>query len=218
MKRPIRQLIQEKRQWTEPLSSTDKELGFRGWRSRGYLPHFDAPGVIQMITYRLHDAMPAERRHEWEDLLAIEDEREKRTQLEAYLDKGFGECHLRDPRIASLVQENLLHFDAERYCVIAWVVMPNHVHVIVEIWQTPMEEILQSWKSFTSKAANKLLKRNGTFWQAEYFDRYIRDEEHLRKAIHYIEWNPVKAHLVKMPEEWKFGSAFHRSADGSSAR
>jgi hypothetical protein len=67
-KHNIRQFIQDKRVWTEPFSAADEQVGFRGWRSRGYLPHFDAPGVLQMITYRLADAMPASRRHEWEAL------------------------------------------------------------------------------------------------------------------------------------------------------
>ncbi|MFZ0826572.1 MAG: hypothetical protein WAO02_04035 [Verrucomicrobiia bacterium] len=82
IKRDIRQLVRDKRAWAEPLSIDEEKLGFRGWRSRGYLPHFDAPGVRQMITYRLADAMPASRRHEWETLLALEDERARRIQIE----------------------------------------------------------------------------------------------------------------------------------------
>ena len=210
-KRNIGEFIRDKRAWTEPLSIEDAKLGFRGWRSRGYLPHFDAPGIRQMITYRLHDAMPASRRHEWESLLALEDERQKRIKIENYLDSGCGECYLRQPEIAKLVQKNLLHFDGERYRLLAWVVMPNHAHVLIEIMQTPLAEILHGWKSYTAKAANRLLRRSGDFWQSEYFDRYIRDEEHLRKVVHYIENNPVKAGLVKSPEEWIFGSAWHRS-------
>jgi len=163
-----------------------------------------------MITYRLADAMPASRRHEWEALLALEDERERRIKIEAYLDAGHGECHLRRPEIAALVQENLLHFDEASYRLLAWTIMPNHVHALIEIMQTPLAEILHGWKSYTGKAANRLLKRAGDFWQAEYFDRFIRDEEHLAKAIRYIENNPVKAGLAKLPEEWLFGSAYFR--------
>jgi REP element-mobilizing transposase RayT len=209
-KRNIREFIQDKRAWTEPLSPLDEELGFRGWHSRGYLPHFDAPGVRQMITYRLHDALPANRRREWEVLLTIENERERRIKIESYLDAGHGECHLRQREIAALVQENLLHFDGVRYRLLAWVVMPNHVHTLIETSQTPLTEILHCWKSYTGKAANRLLKRTGDFWQAEYFDRFIRDEEHFRKAVHYIENNPVKAALAKAAEEWVFSSAYHR--------
>ncbi|MGA9779800.1 MAG: REP-associated tyrosine transposase [Limisphaerales bacterium] len=216
-KRNIRQFIHDKRAWTELLSPLDEELGFRGWYSRGYLPHFDAPGVRQMITYRLADAMPANRRHEWEALLAIEDKRERRIKIESYLDAGHGKCHLRQPEIAALVQKNLLHFDGSRYRLLAWVVMPNHVHSLIEIFQTPLAEILHGWKSYTGKAANRLLKRTGDFWQAEYFDRFIRDEEHFRKAVRYIENNPVKAGLVKTAEGWIFGSACYRSAGGSPA-
>ena len=86
------------------MSADEAKLGFRGWHSRGYLPHFDVPGVRQMITYRLADAMPASRRQEWEALLAIEDERERCIEIEAYLDAGHGECHLRRPEIAAVVQ------------------------------------------------------------------------------------------------------------------
>jgi putative transposase len=214
----IREFIQDKRAWTEPLSVADEQRGFRGWYSRGYLPHFDAPGVRQMITYRLHDAMPASRRHEWEALIAIEEERERRIKIESYLDAGYGECHLRQPDIAGLVQENLLHFDGTRYRLLAWAVMPNHVHVLIETSQTSLAEILHGWKSFTAKAANRVLRREGELWQPEYFDRFIRDETHFGKAVRYIENNPVKAGLVKLPEEWFFGSAHYRSTGGSPAR
>ena len=184
-KRNIREFIRDKRAWTESLSADAEKLGFRGWHSRGYLPHFDAPGVRQMITYRLATRMPASRRHEWEALLALEDEREKRIKIESYLDAGHGECFLRRPEIAALVQENLLHFDGTRYRLLAWVVMPNHVHALIEIAQMPLAEIMHVWKSYTGKAANRLLKRTGDFWQAEYFDHFIRDEEHFRKAVRY---------------------------------
>lgn len=218
MKRNIHEFIREKRKWTEPLSDDEEELGFRGWRSRGYLLHFDAPGIRQMITYRLHDAMPASRRHEWAALLELEDEREKRIKIEAYLDGGHGECYLQQPEIAKLIQENLFHFDGARYRLLAWVVMPNHVHALIEMLQTPLAEILHGWKSYTSKAANRLLKRAGDFWQDEYFDRFVRSEEHFHKAVHYIDNNPVKAGLVKSPAEWRFGSACHRSAGSLPAR
>jgi putative transposase len=215
-KRNIWELIREKRAWTKPLS-TEEEKGFRGWYSRGYLPHFDSPGSRQMITYRLDDAMPASRRHEWEALLEVEDERERIIKIEAYLDAGHGKCYLRRTEIASIVQENLLHFDGQRYRLLAWVVMPNHVHTLIEMQETPLAEVLHGWKSFTGKLANRRLRRSGDFWQAEYFDRYIRNEEHLEKAVRYIENNPVKAGLVKFAHEWRYGSAFYRSAGGSPA-
>ena len=212
----VRQIIRDKQAWhSPPLSEAETAKGFLGWHSRGYLPHFDAPGLNQFITFRLDDAMPASRRSEWEALLKLEDDRDRQTKLEAYLDLGYGACHLRNPAIAELVQNALLHFDDERYRLTAWVVMPNHVHALVEMWEIPLAKILRSWKRFTALEANRLLQTAGRFWQVEYFDRYIRDEDHFRKAVHYIEWNPVKAHLVKNPEEWRWSSASVRKDRGA---
>lgn len=206
----LRELIAGKRAWAEPLAPAVQERGFRGWHARGYLPHFDVPGKTQFVTFRLHDAMPASRRSEWEAFLTLEDDKERRTQIEAYLDRGLGECHLRRPDVAKLVEDALLFFDGERYEMLAWVVMPNHVHALFETMTTPLDEVMHSWKSFTSKAANKLLRRAGDFWELEYFDRYMRDEEHFRKTVRYIENNPVRAHLVREPAQWPWSSARFR--------
>ena len=129
----VRATVARKRATEGPLEPAEAEiearLGSKGWYTRGYLPHYDKPGTLQMVTFRLADAMPAARRHEWEALLKIEDDREQRTKLEAYLDLGHGECVLKNPRAAGAVEEVLLRFDGERYRLAAWVVMPNHVHV-----------------------------------------------------------------------------------------
>src|SRR5438876_7057153 len=77
MKTEIYKLIEAKRQWHYQVSPEDEAKGFRGWHSRGYLPHFDAPGTQQFLTWRLADSLPASRRGEWEHLLRIKDEREK---------------------------------------------------------------------------------------------------------------------------------------------
>jgi len=223
MPRYLKKLIQAKREAEQLADETSAPLcpQFHGWHARGYLPHYDAPGVIQMITYRLEDAMPASLRHEWEALFQIEDERLRRTKIEAYLDLGRGACHLRDPSVATLVENGWLHFDGQRYRLLAWVVMPNHVHALLEVWEAPLPDLVRSWKSYTSKEANRLLKRSGRFWQEDYWDRYIRDEGHCSKAIHYTEWNAVKAGLVNAPELWPFSSANAKwkwSADVPSAR
>ena len=207
----VRKIIRDKREWHSQVTPEEEALGFKGWHSRGYLPHFDSPGLRQFITYRLADALPASRRHEWQALLEIEDDFERIQKLEAYIDLGHGECHLRDPQIAAVVQENLLHFDGKTYRLIAWCIMPNHVHALIEMKETPLDEVLGSWKSYTSKRANRLLGRTGQFWQEEYFDRYMRDEEHLRQVLHYIENNPVNARLVRAPEQWRWGSARYRA-------
>ena len=92
--------------------------------------------------------------------------------------------------------------------------MPNHFHVLIEIWDVPMGEILQSWKSYTAKAANKTLGRRGTFWEEDYFDRYVRDDDHCRRVVHYIESNPNKAKLVKSSSDWLWSSARYRGEPG----
>jgi putative DNA methylase len=213
----LKQLIAGKREWTDPLAPNEIKQGFKGWYASKALPHFDAPGVRQFITYRLADALPAARRREWAALLELENDEQKQRKVEAYLDRGHGECHLRDPRISNLVQKNLWHHDGVKYRLLAWVIMPNHVHALVEIWTVPMGEILKSWKSYTSKAANKMLGRTGAFWENDYFDRYLRDEDHYRRVVRYIENNPVRAGLVKAPEEWAWSSARYRGEPGLTA-
>lgn len=181
-------------------------MAHKGWFSRGYLPHFDAPGLVQEITFRLGDALPTDV------VQALAEEAlegtKKWARMEEYLDAGYGSCYLRTPRIARLVEEALFHFDSQRYRLIAWVVMPNHVHVMIEIFEGwPLDKILHSWKSYTATEANKILQRKGRFWFREYFDRYIRDEQHFANAVHYIHENPVQAGLVERAEDWLYSSA-----------
>lgn len=184
----------------------------RGWYSRGYLPHFDGGAVTQTLTFRTADSLPAERLEQWGRELSHLGEagaqRELRERIEAYLDAGAGELPLADPRAARIVQDALLHFDGERYRLHAWVVMPNHVHLLL----TPIEghslaQITHSLKSYTAHRINHVLGRHGEFWQRESFDRYIRDAHHFAAAREYIEANPVKAGLCGKSEEWEFSSA-----------
>jgi hydrogenase maturation protein HypF len=86
--------------------------------------------------------------------------------------------------------------------------MPNHVHVLVEPFEGhTLESIAHSWKSFTAHEANKILDRNGRFWQYDFWDRFIRGPEHFKKAIEYIHKNPLVSKLVVNPEDWPYGSA-----------
>lgn len=223
----LSQLVEDKNGWSRPLSEAERAKGFLGWHERGYLPHCDFPGLVQFVTFRLADSLPESRRGEWEHLLAIEDVRERRTQLEAYLDRGAGDCWLRDPRIAGLVEAALLHFHEQRYELFAWCVMPNHVHVLVHVWQTPLGKLIQGWKRFVATRALKLIRagrrtpiRRGlgadaddVFWEREYWDTFMRDEKQEQIAVRYIENNPMKAKLCRMAEEWAFGSARLRGVD-----
>jgi putative DNA methylase len=188
-----------------------------GWYSRGYLPHFDGAEITQTICYRLFDSLPQEALERWEkelEHLSREDfNEEQRKRVDAYLDQGYGSCYLRQDEIAGIVQENLLHFDGQRYRLHAWVVMPNHVHVLfTPLADWSLERILHSWKSYTDNKGNELLHRQGRFWQADFFDRYIRNARHYASALAYIENNPVKVGLCARPEEWRWSSALFRSA------
>ena len=206
----IRQVVERQRQMSPPTKE-EQIAGFHGWNERGYVPHRDEPGLTQFVTFRLADSFPAELREEWEKLLKIEDHRERRTQLEAWLDQGRGVCHLRDERIARLVADALRRFDGTRHRLLAWTLMPNHVHVLFEVGEKPMVEILKSWKQFTATQSNKLLGNDGPFWQADYWDTYMRDPEYEARTIRYIRNNPVKAGLVTTWQEWPW--TFVRTAD-----
>jgi REP element-mobilizing transposase RayT len=185
----------------------------KGWYSRDYLPHFDRPNFVQGITFRLHDSMPEVLLEQWDHELRLlpvnQYEIERQKRIAAHLDAGHGKCWLRDASIAEIVENAFLHFDGERYRLLAWVVMPNHVHVLTEMKEEwPLDKVIQSWKTWTAKCANKVLKRNGTFWGRDFHDRYIRDGEHLMIAKKYIEENPWKARLCPAPESWRWSSAW----------
>jgi putative DNA methylase len=189
---------------------------------RGYLPHWEAGTQPQSITFRLADSLPQSLLASWEaELQRLPDDKrnaERRRRIEQALDQGIGACHLRRPEIARIVEEALLHFDGTRYQLHAWVVMPNHVHALITpLHGESLSAILHSWKSFTAKAANRVLGTSGQFWQEEYFDRMIRDEAHWDNVVAYIEQNPVKAGLCQRPEDWPFGSA-HRGEEKRAGR
>ncbi len=199
-------------------------IGAPGWYSRGYLPHRDRKGLLQTITFRLADSLPQEKLHALEEELSrVPVDRldsERRKKIECWLDSGMGCCALRHPALAQQVQESLLLFHGGRYSLAAWCIMPNHVHVLVEPGDS-IARIVQGWKSCTARWA---LARNETLnlgipdtkhlWQREYWDRYIRDEEHFHSAVDYIHQNPVKAGLCERAEDWPWSSAGRLSADG----
>jgi REP element-mobilizing transposase RayT len=209
-RRYLCELVEAKNKSFPPLTAEERALGFIGWHQRGYLPHCDYPGLVQFVTFRLKDSMPAARRGEWEHLLSIEDEREKRTKLENYLDRGIGDCPLQDRRAATAVEETLLHNHSQSFELLAWCVMPNHVHVLVHVWETPLRKMLQSWKSYSAAQINKSLDRSGALWEPDYWDTFIRDDHQELTAIRYIENNPVEAKLCRAPLEWPFSSARFR--------
>jgi REP element-mobilizing transposase RayT len=114
-----------------------------------------------------------------------------------------------------LAQGNLLQFSGKRYDLKAWVIMPNHVHVLAEIYQAPMSQVVGSFKKHTGRRANVLLGLQGAFWARDYFDVYMRSLEHENRTIRYIESNPVRSGLVREPQDWPWSSARHRDKFGA---
>ncbi len=192
----------------------------KGWHDRGYLPHFDGGEIIQFITYRLADSLP---QNVIEDLkLKLErnsiSEIEYHRKIDKYLDNGFGCGYLKDRRIAAVIEENLLKFNGDRYKLFSWVIMPNHVHVLLRPMENmTLSDIMHSMKSYTANRANKVLKRTGKFWSSEYFDRYMRDYDHFEKTVAYIHNNPVKAGLCEKTSDWRFSSAWIDKAGTQAA-
>lgn len=200
----------------------------QGPYSRGYLPHIDA-SVSQFLTWRLDDAVPVEAIEVWKAQTLHEPDAERikklNRQIEAFSDAGHGYCLLQDPRAARIVQETLFFDHCRRYKLKAWVVMPNHVHVVLEPFAgIALGAIVQALKGVSSKRIGKLLGVEGRLWQPDYFDRIVRDDGHFDRLRRYLEWNPVKAGLCEDPKHYGWSSAnpdsWHRLsliADGASA-
>jgi leucyl-tRNA synthetase len=175
------------------------------------LPHWQQGAKYYFVTWRLADSLPAELIRDWQ--LEAQAWRAARKQplgeadlaeyhrlfsdrIETDLDAGRGDCILREPALASTVAEALRHFDGERYDVVSFVIMPNHVHVLFRMGEDEdLAKVVHSWKSFTAHEINKARGTNGPVWQDEYFDRIVRDESHLHRLVEYIERNPEKAGL-----------------------
>ncbi len=127
-----------------PFENPDK------WQRR-YLPHYDAAGIYQVLTYRLRDSLPREVVARLRETHGDNDQA-RRKAAETYLDAGYGSCVLRKPEVAKMVVDCWRHFHGQRYRVIAYVVMPNHVHLLIltfEGWS--IESLVHSWKTWTGR-------------------------------------------------------------------
>jgi REP element-mobilizing transposase RayT len=194
----------------------------RQWYSRGYLPHFDAPRVAQLVTFRLDDSVPARLQRAYAAVqagvrsAAQLDRARQRVfdHAEKYLGKGRGSCRLGDPRAGRIVEDSLLFGEGREYELLAWVVMPNHVHVVVKPHDgTTLERMTRRWKSWCAHELHRVFGTRGRVWEPEVFDRRIRDPIHEGYAIRYVEMNPVNAGLCRNPLEWPFTSAHRRRAE-----
>jgi REP element-mobilizing transposase RayT len=192
-------------------------------KTAGQLPHWFQPGVTYFITFRTDDSVPAtvadewyRHRNEWLRAKGVDPSRSDwRCRLEQlpepdkrafhltfpdefmkYLDRGCGECVLRRPELARIVADSFHHFDGQRYTLGDYVVMPNHVHLLVCLLaDTDVERQCYSWKKFTARDINRTLGRVGRFWHEESFDHLVRNPDQLDYLRWYIANNPRKAGL-----------------------
>jgi type I restriction enzyme R subunit len=168
------------------------------------LPHWQQEDVLQFVTFRLGDALPIERVRYWKEqrriwLLnfpkpwdaATESEYHRRFtwKIESWLDKGSGSCLLEDSGSREILSKVLMRFHGQRVEHLAWVIMPNHVHLLFKP-HVPIENLIQAWKSVSALGIGK-----GPIWQRNYRDTLIRDRDHFINAVRYIRKNPVKAKL-----------------------
>ncbi len=185
----------------------------KGIHSRGYLPHWDFCKSLQAVTFRLADSVPASVISQWKVELASETdnaswELELHRRIARFEDDGYGEAVLRDPQIAAVVQTKLVERHPERYRLIEWCIMPTHVHVLFKLTERhSLGEVVRAWKGGSATEINRKLHRSGRLWMADYYDRLIRDQQHLDHCRIYIRNNPVKADLCEKPDDWPFSSA-----------
>jgi len=182
---------------------------------KGRLPDWRQWGATYFVTSHLADSVPAALRDEWRqrrdawlaahgvsEAEALPDElrqayhREFTATFHALLDAGHGECILARSECAEILIARLLAGHARAYRLDAWVVMPNHLHELVEPAKgTLFGAIVKSWKGGSAREINALLERQGTLWQKEPFDRIVRSEVQMEHFRRYIGANPAKAGL-----------------------
>ena len=173
--------------------------------TRGDLPHWTQFRKIVFVTFRLADSVPLSvirqyeeehtawrKEHPYPSNKELEEWHSRRMRaLERYADSGCGSCLLQSPHCRSIVCDSLLFRDGRQYTIHSFVVMPNHVHLLMELYDShTLQSTVTALKRYTATAINRLLNRNGRLWQDEYFDRIIRNEKHYDYTMGYIRDNP----------------------------
>ncbi len=170
------------------------------------LPHQVPIEQPLFITFSLHGSLPGNRGFARENITSGE----TFAAMDQVLDcSGSGARFLGQPAIAGLVENAItLGESAGRHETHAWVIMPNHVHLLLTA-HADVSEVLRSLKGSTARQANLLLQRCGEpFWQDESYDHLVRNVEEFRRIQRYIDNNPVRAGLVSVPEQYRWSSAW----------
>ena len=187
--------------------------------TRRHLPHWKTDGSIYWITFRLADAIPQDKLRAWQEERglwlkrhpkpwseAVWNDYDQRfgAQMQAWLDAGMGSRALARPNARDVVKNSLLRFDGKRLRLHAAVIMPTHVHLLLEpLGGHDLSRILKGIKGTSAREINKLLGTTGTFWLAESYDHIVRSEEQYWRLIRYIADNPVKTGL-REDEYWHY--------------
>ena len=160
----------------------------------GNLLHWSQPERTYAVTFRLADSLPAHVVNgflkEYDFLYADVPESERplriqviRRKMMEYLDMGYRECLLKKPEVRRIVEESLAYVGRNSARMHAYVIMPNHVHLLFETHEgVTIQQLLHSLKQYTAKQVNALLRRKGRLWQSEYFDRMVRSQKHYYRA------------------------------------
>lgn len=214
---------------SEPIRQPNK-----GRYKRRDIPHWDFANAKQHITFRLSDSLTLNQL-EVLKRQAEENPESRRSyylhlSIEEWINRGMGTCILNIPEFAQVVVNALQQLHNKRYYLYHWVVMPNHVHVLIrEFPHSPICNVVNSWKHFTSVQFDELLRKfknssrfqnsyidsliktfNGHYWITDYWDVMIRNKKHFDLEVNYIAQNPVKAGLVQRPEDFPW-SSFYKS-------
>lgn len=191
--------------------------------SRRHLPHIDMPGVLTFVTFRLADSMPKHIVEIWHNAIdewlrehdlagksvadvlnsksvSIELKRElrrfKNRKWHGHLDDCHGSCLLRDPANRKIVSDSLLHFNDDRYDIERFVIMPNHVHVLIQMrHEHLMRKQFRELQRYSARQINIRLNRIGDLWQGEPFDHIVRSPNQFEYLQNYVAENPSKARL-----------------------
>jgi REP element-mobilizing transposase RayT len=177
---------------------------------RRRLPHLQPDDVYIFLTWRLFGSLPAIHAS-----ISYPTPGHAFVAADRALDHpGSGPQWLRDPRIAGMVAESICGGESRRcwYDLDAWVVMPNHVHLLI-LPRLPVPDITRWLKSWTARQANQLPGLAGQpFWQDEPYDHWVRNRRERDRVVRYIERNPVSAGLAASPEQWEWSSARGQAA------
>ena len=170
----------------------------------GALPHSLQSHVLQYITFRLADSLPESKlaelheiRNEWlsKHPQPWDSETEQLykaligDRIDRWLDAGHGSCVLKHQTAIKIIADTLKFHEDKKYYLYDYVIMPNHVHLII----FPFEElhlIMHSIKSYTASKINRTFGLKGPLWQKESFDRMIRSVKDYRQKSDYIRHNP----------------------------